>query len=369
NTITWNEKKNDKVQEILKKYSAQNAFTGAAAFTFRNDKINYQVNGKAKNVRRKLVDITADSLFDLASLTKIFSTTLLILHLVTEKKISLSNNLGFYFLDCPEEKRNITIQQLLNHTSGLKSWMPLYKKYEKHENYKDAANEEQAIRTILESLLENIPGEKVVYSDLGFILLARIIEYILDKPIHYAFRDILAIPLNIENDLFYLTPKKLSDTRLIAANSNWKTDFDYLQFINDQNARLFITGTGHAGLFGNLKGIGAINQLILNNGIWKDRIIIDQEIMQNSFEIFTAKDGSQRALGWDITWENTQSGKYFANPDSRGHLSFTGCAFWFDTIKKTSALLLANRSFTEYPVEEYKNIRRDIFEELGTTFK
>jgi len=354
-------KNEDKTLQVtFEKYIQEKAFTGVAGFTMSQNNLNYHTAGKAKNVRNKEVEITEDSLFDLASLTKIFSTTLLILHLLSQKKISLNDTLGYYFIDCPDDKKQITIQQLMTHTSGLKSWMPLYEQ---------TNNAEKAIKIILDSPLENTPGDKVVYSDLGFMLLAKIIEYILDKPIHYAFRDIIAVPLGIENDLFFLTPKELSDTRLIASNNNWKTNFNYLQFINDKNARLFPSGTGNAGLFGNLNGIAAIAQLILNNGVWYDHIIIDPEIMKKSFEIITANDGSQRALGWDITGKNTQAGKYFANPDTRGHLAYTGCSFWFDTVKKTAALLLTNRSFTEFPVEKYKNIRREILGALGNTLK
>ncbi|MCK5077728.1 MAG: beta-lactamase family protein, partial [Calditrichia bacterium] len=343
-TISFNKCNNDKLQNLLEKNFKQKAFTGATAFSFNfnNNKIDWWSYGKAKNIRRKLTNITEDSIFDLASLTKIFSTTLITLHLISTDKLLLNDKISKFFVNCPKEKQNITIQQLLTHTAGIKSWFPLYEKNK---------TSQEAVKAILNLPLENKPGETVNYSDLGFIVLGRIIEYILDKPVSYAFRDIIAIPLNIENDVFFLSPQKTNDSndlRLIASNSDWETSYNYLEFINDQNARLFPSGAGHAGLFGSIKGLSKIAELILNNGIWQDKIIIKPEIMKKSFEVLTAKDGSQRALGWDITGENTQAGKYFSNNQSRGHLAYTGCAFWFNPKEKNAALFLANRSFTGF---------------------
>jgi len=355
----WNRSKNDPVQKQFSKAIAEQAITGAAAFVYQKHQIQCWTEGTAKNVRNNTVPVDEESLFDLASLTKIYSTTLLVLHLISQKKLSPDDCLGFFFSRCPDIKKDITIRQLLSHTAGLKSWLPLYE---------SASDDRQAIQTILNSEPENKPGETVLYSDLGFILLGRIIEYIMDKSIQYAFRDILAIHLGIEKDLFYLTPGKISDTRLIASNKDWKTDAPFTDFINDQNARLFPSGTGHAGLFGNLHGIEKITRLILNGGIWNDQIIIDPEVFTDSFNIVTAKDGSQRAQGWDITGKNTQAGAYFQHPDTRGHLAFTGCGFWFNPARNTAAVLLANRSFTGFDVHKYKNIRRNIFNEMGKKF-
>jgi len=110
---------------------------------------------------------TQKTIYDLASITKPLATALLIAVFLENKKLKLDDTLGFFFADIPKDKNEITIEQLLTHTSGIISWKPLY--------YKEQ-NFNSVFREALETKLEKLPGQSVIYSCLNYILLKAIFQ-------------------------------------------------------------------------------------------------------------------------------------------------------------------------------------------------
>jgi beta-glucosidase-like glycosyl hydrolase/CubicO group peptidase (beta-lactamase class C family) len=348
----FNGRKDDALDHYLSNLIKNQVVTGVIVGHYTGEQVEIWKAGRPKNNRLQPIPVDESIHFDVASLTKILVTTPLILHLISENKIQLDQKLSFFYSLLPDEKKSVTIHHLLTHSAGFKAWMPLYK---------CAETNEEAIEKILEEPLEFRPGEKIVYSDPGFILLGDIIEKVTDKSLREAFRDMITRPLGLEEDLFFPSERRMKRNSWVCSHSGWKPNHRPMDFIDDENARLFPNGAGHAGLLANVKGIIRWIDWIWAGGKWFDEKIIDPEILKFSFKkkLFIGKTG--RAPGWDIPTRPSQAGKMYENQSSYGHLGFTGCALWFDIRKKRATILLTNRTFTGYPADQFKSIRRKIF--------
>ncbi|GAB4169215.1 MAG: hypothetical protein Kow00108_02740 [Calditrichia bacterium] len=345
-----------RVHQVMEQYLEEGAYTGAILvhFTQEENKAFWWAVGKPKNNRLQPVKVTPDTWFDLASLTKIISTTPLVLHFISKNRLALETRLSEIYTHLPEEKKDINIKELLLHTSGLPAWKRL----------PGGKDKEEIIQDVLQTELEYKTGTQIVYSDLGFILLGDILEKISGKTLAELFRDVIARPLEVEKDLFYLSGNKLKVNNFVSPNADWNTRKSWRDFINDENARLFAGGAGHAGLFGNAKGIMRFVQWIFQGGRWFDHRIIDPNLLQESFKPHAVVSGQRRALGWDIPEQPSQAGTFYEILGSVGHLAYTGCSLWFNTEKQTATIFLSNRSFTQYSTRAFAKVRRDLHNNL-----
>lgn len=143
----------------------------------------------------------ADDIFDLASLTKPLATVLVLLYLFDKKTLQFDTTLDEIFPFCPTDKKNITIQELMSHSSGL----PSYREYfNELIRYPEAVRKVILLRNILAEEMDAEPGKKHRYSDLGFILLGLIIEKITGKGLDHLADKFIYTPLQLEKDLFLL---------------------------------------------------------------------------------------------------------------------------------------------------------------------
>jgi len=299
-------------------------------------------------------DVTRSTLFDLASLTKPLCTTLCTLHLIEKTLLQWNERpLGMLAEVLSDDLRQVTIKDLLNHSSGL----PAYKPYFEEFMVKPAAGSKPAlINAILRQPLEYRTGERCVYSDLGFILLGALLEKTTGQRLDRLFADIIADPLHISGQLRYLPvnePLTRKQTDIAATEQcPWRKKLMHGE-VHDEHCWLMGGVAGHAGLFGDIEGVMILCEYILDS--WKGRIsrpIIATELLNKALTTKHPKDSW--LLGFDSPSPGqSSSGRYFS-PQSVGHLGFSGTSFWIDPEKETVVVLLTNRI---HPTRENTKIR------------
>lgn len=310
-----------KIDSIFEKYLARKYFAGGVCHIQQNGKLIFS---KAYGKRNTMLDekMKADSIFDLASLTKIITSTL-ILRLISKRQLALDTTLKECLPAIAEDQEklaSLTIRQLLTHSTGLIAWHPLYADISSTGNFIDA---------IKEINLFHQESNKVLYSDLNYILLGEVLK----EHYHSDLQDILQIELSSPLQLARLTYGPLIDSNIAATEfgnriememcrqrgktfSGWRSIEQPISGdVNDGNAFYFFKGqSGHAGLFGTAEDLSVIIEEYLQ-AIAGDSLILDSGLAKESVQNQVA----DRGLGW-------HSGKPF--PIGVGHTGFTGTSLW-----------------------------------------
>jgi len=286
--------------------------------------------------------ITPDTLFDLASLTKVLATTPCWLLLSAPDPDILDRPLASWFPESPHDKREITPRQLLAHSSGLPAWWPYYL-------FSYLADLRLLIRRAHDSrgsltrwqskiLAESLafePGRGCLYSDLGFILLASIVERQTDRNFAGFLQERIYSPLGLTDQLMFNPGQERYRIALTRRG-------DPAGLVHDLNCRSMGGVSGHAGLFGSADGVGRVAEEIL--AALKSRASFFDPIRVRDFCARAGfVEGCTRALGFDTpSKEDSSSGRFFS-PNSLGHTGFTGTSLWIDPEKELIVVLLTNR--------------------------
>ncbi len=283
--------------------------------------------------------VTLETIFDLASLTKPFVTTLSVLLLAQSGQLDLAQPVASVIPAFKETtKEKITIEHLLYHTSGL----PAHRAYFKTISKLPLHHRRNALNALLvkEPLVQEV-GKTSVYSDLGFMVLRWVVEKISGQRIDRFSGERIFQPLEID-DLFFVDLKGEKPSCDFAATEKcpWR---EYLLegSVSDENAYAVGGVDGHAGIFGTAAAVANIMEELL--ATYKGRI--NKGLFQRDWlnRFFARDPHSQRALGFDMpTGEVSSSGTLFSK-NSIGHLGFTGTSIWSDLDRDITVVLLTNR--------------------------
>lgn len=275
--------------------------------------------------------MTEETIFDLASLTKVLATTPSVMILVERGRVDLSAAVTNYI---PEFERNgkesITVRHLLTHTSGLRSGLGLPLGF---------TNYDAGIRLACSET--PTPGVGVVfrYSDINFIVLGEIVHRVSGKPLNQFAKEEIFAPLKMTNTMF-LPPKALrpqiAPTEVIG-NESLRGE------VHDPTSRRMGGVAGHAGLFSTVADAARFARMILNGGELDGARILKKETvdLMASVQSPTAI-AARRGLGWDIDSGYSRRGNVFPL-GSYGHTGFTGTCLWIDPFSKTFYILFSNR--------------------------
>ena len=305
-------------------------------------------------------------LYDLASLTKMLATTLAIMKLYEENAIGLNDHLGLYlpFLK-GTNKEHIPIKDVLTHQAGFIPFIPFYKKA-LGQTFKDSTvfnrklsafysiqvadslfihkdYEQEIFKVIANSDLKK-PGE-YVYSDLGFILLRKLVENISNQDFESFVNQHFYIPMNLGSIKFNPSQKNITKEQIAPTefDSNFRNQ-TVLGFVHDPAAAMIGGVSGHAGLFSNANDIAVIMQMLLNGGTYGNVRILKT----STIDMFTKRQNknSRRGLGFDKPETNpikaTPTSKN-CSPLAFGHTGFTGTYAWADPKSKLIIVFLSNR--------------------------
>ncbi|MEN6484552.1 MAG: serine hydrolase domain-containing protein [Syntrophobacteraceae bacterium] len=315
------------------------------------------------------VPVTADTRFDLASLTKPLATASLCMWAVSQGILKLDAPLSRFFpmAILPLEKQGITLRHLLNHCSGLPPYEPFYLRLLETP---PARRSQVLLSRILETPLTAPPGKICQYSDLGFILLGMILETVLEAPLDRLAGRLLFDPLGID-DLHFLRLDVPSADPTVPPGRASAGSFTFAATelcpwrnrlldgeVHDENAYCLSGVAGHAGLFGTARGVFTLAAFLWK--VYRCRLC-GSPFSSRVVEIFWKKPGmvpgSTWALGFDTpNCRDSSSGVHFSS-GSVGHLGFTGTSLWMDLERNVMIVLLTNRVHPTRSNEKLKAFR------------
>lgn len=337
------------VDLLLENALKKKVFTGAAVGIYhgigkkRGKEIFYY--GSSNKDEKKALKINEKSIFDLASLTKPLATTLAVLCLIKEKKIKITDTLERFY-PVKEDKKNIKIEYLLSHCSGLQAYEKFF-----------LLNKKSFIKNVLKKKLVYIPGEKNIYSDLNYILLGDLVEKCSGSKLNEYINNKVYIPLGISDTLFFnpLHRKRCEKEFVAAEYCPWRKKV-LIGDVSDENTFAVGGVSGQAGLFGTCSAVLSLCGNILEQ--WTERK--EHPAYRNEdlrfFLSHHPVPGGSWVLGFDTPTEKSSSGKYFSKK-SVGHLGFTGTSFWIDPEKELVVVLLTNRVHPSRRNEQIKTFR------------
>jgi len=303
--------------------------------------------------------LSKEIFYDLASLTKPLATTLAVISLLKNKILDLQDTLSDLLeIELPKDKKNIKLIHLLGHCSGLPAYRPYFKDLAGKKKYRGSA----VIKKIMAEKMAYKTGESQLYSDLGFMLIGEIIKKKTSLRLDEYVNKKIYKPMGIDKLLFFNFNNKIKKGVNYAPTElcNWRKKLLYGQ-VHDDNAFTMQGVAGHAGMFGNIYGVTAlVNYLIDIIEGRKDHPDINREYLNK----FIKKNNNEYfGLGFDTpSSENSSSGHYFSEK-SFGHLGFTGTSFWVDLEKKISIVLLTNRVHPDRKNEKIRKFR-PVFHDL-----
>ena len=332
------------IDALMRQGLAEGAFPGAVLLVSRKGRRHYIAAYGCAN-QYTGYPVTLDTVFDLASLTKPLATALAVMNLLEEGRIALNQPVGEILpevLDADEVrggggKARIRIIHLLAHVSGLPDYRPFYKDL----CFWPLAERRRKLLFCLRRLpLLSVPGEKVLYSDPGFMLLALAIERIsgcrLDRYVQTQVYEKRGV-----RDLFFIDTRKPQPARPYAATEYCPWRRRLIEgTVHDENAYALGGVCGHAGLFGTAAAVDALLlgllQCLEAENDWFTRSILSY--------FLSPYPGSGRALGFDMpSARDSSAGSRMEKNSTFGHLGFTGTSFWMETTRGISIVLLTNR--------------------------
>ena len=331
------------VEKVVNDAIKDSAFPGAAVLISKDGTIYFYKAFGNYTYHKDSKEVTINTIYDLASLTKVIATTTAAMICIDRYLLKLDDKVSKYIPEFSSNKKeNVTIKNLLLHNSGLPSWKKFWGVYD---------NPEDIFNTIYNSELEYETGTKTIYSDLGLITLGKIIEKVSGKSLSDFCKEEIFVPLEM-NDTYFNPPDSLKYRIAPTEFDNYWRKRLLIGEVHDEASALLKGVAGHAGLFSTAEDIHNLLITILNKGKYKEK----QIIKSSTIELFIKKyDNSTRALGWDIkSPEGSSSGKYFSE-SSFGHTGFTGTSVWVDPVKEIAVVFLTNRV---YPTRENRKIIR-----------
>jgi len=320
----------DSLQHLLDRAVRDSAFPGAAAIVGRKDRILATVGAGHLDWADSAVP-DERTLWDMASLTKVVAMTSSMMQLVEQGKVDLDAPVQRYL---PEwqgpNKDRVKVRHLLTHSSGLPGWRALYK---------EATSAEQAMQIVIETPLDTVPGARMVYSDLGAILLGQIIQRVSGQRLDAYARERVFGPLKM-HDTQYLPDASLLPRIAPTEVDAWRQRHLRGE-VHDENAFRLGGVSAHAGLFSTAADVARLCQAYLNGGalygvrIWNAETITRFTAVQDS-------TFSNRALGWETPNGVNSAGHMMQRP-AFGHTGFTGTSIWIDPTHDLFVVLLTNR--------------------------
>ncbi len=301
--------------------------------------------------------------FDLASLTKPLVTAPLCMAAIAQGLIDLDDPLTRFFPpgSVPPDKQDITVKQLLSHSSGLAPYKPFYNELIKIP----AESRRKALSAmILQTPLEAPPGKTANYSDLGFMVLGHILEMRMGGMLNQLANSILFAPQGI-NELHFcpILPEGALEEIIprtgeyFAATQvcPWRKRLLFGE-VDDENSWTLSGVAGHAGLFGTARGIFSLLSFLWN--IYEGNItnkLLPGELVRLFWTRVGVPENSDWCLGYDTpSRKSSSAGRHFSR-DTIGHLGFTGVSFWLDLQRGILVILLTNRV---HPTRDNDEIRQ-----------
>jgi CubicO group peptidase (beta-lactamase class C family) len=301
-------------------------------------------------------EVSAETVYDVASLTKVVATTTAAMLLYQRGLLDLDTPLGellpgFVVGRARGEKaRFVKLRHLLAHNSGLPGYV---------EFFRTATTPSALYRACLELPLEAEPGARAEYSDPGFILLGKALEVLTREYLATWVRHEVFTPLGMAATGF--CPPAAAQVAIPPTEEDTTLRHRRIQGeVQDEHAWLLKGAAGHAGLFSNVPDLLRFAEEVLRSqtGITGNPVgpCLFEKATIECFAQRQSPEGSSRALGWDTPSEESSSGRFFSSR-SIGHLGFSGCSLWIDLDAAVAVVLLTNRTWPDRSIQLIREVR------------
>jgi len=316
------------VDSIINQAIADGNIPGAVLIVGHNGKVVYLKAYGERSLEPRREPMTIDTVFDLASLTKVIATTTAVMQLVEQGKVRLNDPVTKYLPEFAQNgKEDITVRQLLTHYSGLAPDLDLKEPWE---------GKETAFRMAFAEPPATTPGSGFVYSDINFIMLGALVEKVSGETLDAYTQQHIFVPL------------KMTHTRFVPPAA-WRAKIAPTQFdenehmlrgvVHDPTARRMGGGAGHAGLFSTADDLAKFAQNLLNGG---DGILSAVTVAKMTQPETPPAASVLRGFGWDIDSPFSSNRGDLLPVGSYGHTGFTGTSVWIDPTTQTYIILLTN---------------------------
>jgi uncharacterized protein YbbC (DUF1343 family)/CubicO group peptidase (beta-lactamase class C family) len=331
-----------RIEEVVKDAIAQAKLPGAVVLVGRDDKVVYREAIGNRALKPSVEKMTEDTIFDLASLTKVVATTTSMMILLEEGRLGLDDAVAAYIPEFGKYgKQRITIRHLLTHVSGLRGDLDMALEFE---------GTERAIQLACEEVPLAAPGQRFIYSDINFFLLGEIVHRVSGLPLDQFAQTRIFEPLGMKNTRF-LPPAdwipRIAPTeacRPLAWPCGGPGAVMLRGVVHDPTARRMGGVAGHAGLFSTANDLSRFCRMLLGGGTLDGkRLLSPLAVALMTREATPPPLDNVRGLGWDI------DSRYAANRGdlfpigSFGHTGWTGTSLWIDPITHTYVVFLSNR--------------------------
>lgn len=326
--------------EVLDEAIADSVFPGAEVAIVHDGKLLASRGFGRQTYNPASPAITPATIYDLASVTKVAATTVVAMQLWEKDKIKLDIPVKSYL---PEfsggAKDSVTMRHLFTHSAGVHWWVDLWNK---------AQSKEEALDYIYQLPLDYPPGDSMIYSDLGLIMIGKILETVTGKTIDQLAAEMIYKSMGMNNTMF--NPPKDLLPRIAPTEIGGSMNRGLIHGeVHDENAFFFNGVAPHAGLFSTAEDLAALAQMLLNGGIYRHHRFFKPQTVKDWTTRQNMPEGSSRALGWDTPSDHGSSAGDYFSKGSFGHLGFTGTSMWIDPNRKIAIILLTNRV---YPTRE-----------------
>ncbi|HZQ68861.1 MAG TPA: serine hydrolase domain-containing protein [Terriglobales bacterium] len=289
--------------------------------------------------------LSAESIFDLASVSKVIATTAMAMVLYERGVLDLDTPLSSIvpeFAGDDPRRNQVTLRLLLAHSSGLPAYEKLFLR---------CGDRAELLREAFATPLSADPGTHAIYSDIGFILLGIALERLADEPLNqFCQREVFG-PLGMAHTTF--NPAAALRTSIVPTADDQTFRHRVIQGeVQDENASVMGGVAGHAGVFATAEDVARFAQCMLHGGL----PIVRPQTIARFIRRESTPPGSSRALGWDTPSPPSQSGRYFST-SSFGHLGYSGTSLWIDPERQVSITFLTNRTWPDCRNQLIKQIR------------
>jgi CubicO group peptidase (beta-lactamase class C family) len=318
------------VDHVVRRGITAGAYPGASVVVGRKGFAVWQKGyGRLGWTTTSAAVVPDESIYDLASLTKVIATTTAAMILYDEGKLDLQAPVQRYLPEFTGDgKDKVTIEHLLTHRSGLAPGRQLWK---------TARTPAEARQQVLESRLQQPAGQLFNYSDLGADVLGWVVERISGQTLDAFTEARIFAPLGMQDTGFRPDGSLLA--RIAPTEVTPPRGYPVRGEVADESAFALGGVAGHAGLFGTATDLSVFAQMMLNGGEYDGTRIVREETIRK----FIAPVADHRALGWEVAAGERGAGEYLSK-SAYGHVGYTGTSLWIDPERDLFVVLLTNRT-------------------------
>ncbi len=319
----------DEARKLLASYVNERAFPGGALVVGYHGALVLDAASGKLDYAPSSAPVNGDTIYDLASLSKVIATTSAAMMLVDSGRLLLDARVQDYLPEFQgKDKDKVRVVDLLEHSSGLPAWLPIYKDIQGYDGF---------MKRVYATPLEYTPGIRTLYSDLGMMLLGEIESRAWGHPFEQIVSERLFVPLGMSST-FYRPAKALMARIAPTEDDPWRRRVVRGE-VHDENAYAMGGVAGHAGLFSTAHDLAVFAQMMLNRGMYD----FHRYFRPETVDLFTDANpkSGREALGWQKPSDGGWTGKAFS-PSAYGHNGFTGTSIWIDPERQLFIILLTN---------------------------